>query len=186
MDLNRELREHYNVQISNSAVKLILKESNFHGRLQFARAHKNWTLAQWAQMLFSDESKFNLHSSDEIQYVRCPIIQETGYSIKYSLLNTAVGTSWRGGCFSRYDISPLLMGSLTGSNIVQSLKTHAASCQIENVTLFNRMTIQNTPLSMLRTLKSKRVKKMKWPIQSADLNPIEHLQSAAKLFEHLR
>lgn len=39
-------------------------------RLAFARHH--WTSNEWAKVLWSDESKFNLFSSDGIRYVRRP------------------------------------------------------------------------------------------------------------------
>ena len=33
-------------------------------RLSWAKQHVSWTKAQWDSVIFSDESKFNLHSSD--------------------------------------------------------------------------------------------------------------------------
>lgn len=39
-------------------------------RLQFAKTHQNWTENDWKAVIFTDESKCNLNSSDGIQYVR--------------------------------------------------------------------------------------------------------------------
>lgn len=33
-------------------------------RFQFARDHKDWTLEQWKQVMWSDESRFTLFQSD--------------------------------------------------------------------------------------------------------------------------
>lgn len=39
-------------------------------RLQWAKEHAKWSQAQWDNVIFSDESKYNLHGSDGKQYVR--------------------------------------------------------------------------------------------------------------------
>ena len=44
-------------------------------RLKFARTHLDWSVADWGRVLWSDESKFNLFSSDGIRYVRRPLGQ---------------------------------------------------------------------------------------------------------------
>ena len=38
--------------------------------LSWAKQHVSWTKVQWDSVIFSDESKFNLHGSDGKQYVR--------------------------------------------------------------------------------------------------------------------
>ena len=39
-------------------------------RLDFAKAHKDWTSSQWAQVVFSDESRFLLYRSDGRIFIR--------------------------------------------------------------------------------------------------------------------
>ncbi|XP_047137568.1 uncharacterized protein LOC124814061 [Hydra vulgaris] len=41
-----------------------ISEKNRKARLEFAYAHKNWTVEQWSHILWSDESKFNMHHSE--------------------------------------------------------------------------------------------------------------------------
>jgi murein L,D-transpeptidase YcbB/YkuD len=51
------------------AKKLFTSAQNRSAQLQFAKEHLNWTPRQWKNIVFSDETKFNLYNSDEIQWV---------------------------------------------------------------------------------------------------------------------
>ena len=54
------------------AKKPWISKKNRSARLKFAIAHKDWTVRQWARILWSDESKNNLFGSDGIRFVRRP------------------------------------------------------------------------------------------------------------------
>ena len=54
------------------AKKPWISKKNRAARLKFAREHANWTVNQWARILWSDESKNNLFGSDGIRFVRRP------------------------------------------------------------------------------------------------------------------
>lgn len=75
-------------------------------RLDWARNHVNWTVDDWNNVIFSDESKFNLHGTDGINFVR----RRKGERLKDSCLKSTVKfpTSimvW--GCFSSKGVGPL-------------------------------------------------------------------------------
>ena len=75
-------------------------------RLAFAKAHQNWTVDQWKNILFSDESKFNLFGSDGKKRVWRP--KNTRYNTKYTKKSVKHGTSamvW--GCFSALGTGPI-------------------------------------------------------------------------------
>lgn len=81
MDIFRELREENLADVSRSTISRRLKEvglieragvkkplitaKNRKARLKFARKHEHWTEADWREVLFSDESKFQLFGSDD-------------------------------------------------------------------------------------------------------------------------
>ena len=44
--------------------KPFISQKNRRARLAFAKAHIGWSPAQWKNILFSDESKFNIKGSD--------------------------------------------------------------------------------------------------------------------------
>lgn len=82
------VNEHLEVNVGVHTVRRRLRESELYARrpakkpyissinrkkrLDFAKRHMHWTSEQWAKVLWSDESKFNLFSSDGIRYVRRP------------------------------------------------------------------------------------------------------------------
>jgi len=46
-----------------------LKQQHINGRLQFVRKYKEWTMDDWARVIWSDESKINRICSDGLRYV---------------------------------------------------------------------------------------------------------------------
>ncbi|KAK6025514.1 transposase [Ostertagia ostertagi] len=55
------------------AKKPLISEKNRGARVRWAQEHIGWTRQQWNNVLFSDESKFNLMGSDGIKYIRRPL-----------------------------------------------------------------------------------------------------------------
>lgn len=48
----------------------LLTPAHRRARLEFARSHQNWTDAEWATVMFSDETRINLYGSDNRTKVR--------------------------------------------------------------------------------------------------------------------
>lgn len=192
-----ELKESYNVNIHVSTVKRRLTEQGLHGRrpskkplisaknkkerLAFALRHKSWTCAKWSKILWSDESKFNLMSSDGIKYVRRP--RNKRHDVRYQVPTVKHGGGnvmvW--GCFSRHGVGPLvrvdgIMDRFVYENI---LNTHMVPYAKENMPPGWVFQHDNDPKHksnhIKAFLKRIKVKVFDWPSQSADLNPIEHL-----------
>lgn len=59
-----------------AAKKPLLRPQNVRKRLQFAKEHVNWTKEDWSQVLFTDESKFELFGTNRRVFVRR--FQESG------------------------------------------------------------------------------------------------------------
>ncbi|KAG0919894.1 hypothetical protein G6F32_015888 [Rhizopus arrhizus] len=70
--------------ISCSSTRNVLKSMNFHARIKkkkplltkkhmkirlaWAKKYRNWTVDQWRQVVFSDETKVNIWGSDGCKY----------------------------------------------------------------------------------------------------------------------
>ncbi|XGW29485.1 hypothetical protein V3C99_008926 [Haemonchus contortus] len=79
------------------AKKPLISAKNRKARLDWAHAHKNWTVQQWRKVIWSDESKFLLYGTDGITFVRRSI--GTRYHPSYQL--PTVKNWWRFGDGSR-------------------------------------------------------------------------------------
>ena len=84
IEASKRLREEDGINLSVSSVKRILNRNGLHGRVRrkkpllrrkhrqkrynFALRYRKWKLDQWKQVIWSDESKFNVFGSDGRQY----------------------------------------------------------------------------------------------------------------------
>ena len=61
-------RSHYSV--NDQLKKTFISLENKKARLEFVKAHLNWSVQKWMPVLFSNESKLNLKDSGGIRRVR--------------------------------------------------------------------------------------------------------------------
>lgn len=195
--IKNELKENYDTNIHVSTVKRRLTSNGLHGRrptkkpfisaknkklrVEFAKRHELWTSSEWSTILWSDESKFNLVSSDGIKYVRRPVNKR--YDVRYQIPTVKHGGGnvmvW--GCFSRYGVGPLIRieGNMDRFMYENILKMQMLPYAKENMPPEWYFQHDNDPKHkssyVTEFMKREKVKVLEWPSQSADLNPIEHL-----------
>lgn len=63
------------------ATKPLLKKCHRKARLAYALAHRHWSAADWYKVVWSDETRINMHNPDGGQWVRRP--PGTRYQSKY-------------------------------------------------------------------------------------------------------
>ena len=193
-----ELQTELNITISETTIRRRAHEIGLYGRvarkkpyltkanrgkrLEYARTYRAKPLGFWNNVIWSDESKFNLFGSDgkvmvwrstkeELQ-TRCTvlIVKHGGGNVK----------CWE--CFSSSGVDNLVFidGNMTGElyrdisqkNLLQSAK---------NLSMAKDWWFQhdNDPKHTARIvtnwLDQKSIQRLKWPSFSPDMNPIEHL-----------
>ena len=196
-DINKNLAEYHNLKIHTSTVKRRLAEAGLHGRrpskkplisaknrkarLAFALAHQHWTQEDWSKVLWSDESKFNLFSSDGIKYVRRPVNRRNDVRYQVPTIKHGGGSVMVWGCFSNKGVGPLVRidGIIDQLVYREILKNHMLPFAHEELSRSWIFQQDNDPKHRSKLLqeyfKKAKIKVLEWPSQNPDLNPIEHL-----------
>ncbi|KAK7106404.1 hypothetical protein V1264_017665 [Littorina saxatilis] len=162
------------------AVRPRLTAAHRQARLAFCHNHARWTRQQWADVLFSDESRFNLHHHDG----RARVWRRQGERYNNGLVQERVafgGVSimvW--GAFSFRHRTPLyhIVGNLTGQryrdetvapSVLPALHQIGVQAvfQDDNATPHRARLVNNF-------IQQAGVTRMNWPACSPDFNPIEH------------
>lgn len=164
-------------------VSLINKQK----RIAFAKKYQNKDSNFWKRVIFTDESKFNIKSSDG----RVKIWREKNTSLsRHNLIPTfkhGGGSVMVWGCFSASGVGNLhfVDGIMTARDYInilkQNLKQSAAKLGISSDFIFQQDNDpKHTALDSRLWILYNCPKYLKTPPQSPDLNPIENLWSIFK------
>lgn len=200
-NIRAEINESLPVTISDSTVKRrlhnvglfgrvavkkpLLRKQNKQKRLKWAKEHMSWTTEQWQQVLWSDESPFQIFGSKRAAYCR----RKVGEKFKAECIMPTVkhggGVVQVWGCFSYDGVGSLtkIDGILKKESYHQILQHHAIPSGTKLIGRGFMFQHDNDPKHTSRLcrkyLESKEktgvLKIMEWPAQSPDINPIEKL-----------
>ena len=165
-----------------AAVKLLLSQKQRMDRLQWSKRKRNWSVAKWKTVIWSDESRFTIFRNDGPSRV----CRRDGH--RYDVENPIPSVKHGGGgimvwgCFSGKGLGPLVMveGKMNRLDYIRILdenllplirkKFHNKNYSFQD---------DNAPIHTAKDVKNWMIKKkinvLDWPSQSPDLNPIEHL-----------
>lgn len=159
----------------------LLNKEHRNARLAFARKYGHWTYAQWQHVLFSDETKVNLISSDGRQYVRRPVKAEMNPRFTKKQVKHGGGNIKMWGSFSGRGVGPVrkVQGNLDQHQYKAILEETMLPYAEEHLPIIWTFQHDNDPKHTARSVKSfltsQSVSVLDWPANSPDLNPIEHL-----------
>ncbi len=159
---------------------------NRNRRLQFTQARQNWTIEDWKNVAWSDESRFLLRHSDGRVRIWCKKHECIDPSCLVSMVQAAGGGGggvivW--GIFSWHTLGPLvpiehrLNATAYLSIVVDHVHPFMTTVYPSSDDYFQQ---DNAPCHKAQIIldwfleHENEFTLLKWPPQSPDLNPIEH------------
>lgn len=165
--------------------KPLLRKVNRQKRLQWAKNHQHWTREEWKQVLWTDESKFEVFGNKRRVYVRRSKEEKMLTQCIVPTVKHGGGSVLVWGCFSLAGIGDLckIDGIMRKEDYKKILRFNAIPSGVRlignNFVLMQDNDPKHTSLLCRNYLESKArqniLQVMTWPPQSPDLNPIELL-----------
>lgn len=151
-------------------------------RLQFAREHLNWNLVQWSTVLFTDESRFCLHSPDG----RERVWRRTGERFAECTFNPRVSHGggsvmvWAGISMEACtELVVINRGSLTAQRYIEEVLANYvvpfAPFIGDDFVLMQDNARPHSARCVTEYLEEVGIEKLNWPACTPDGNPIEHV-----------
>lgn len=185
----RRILQKYGLRGCIAVKKPLLSKANKAKRWHFAKRYRHWDSKRWRNVLFSDESSFELFSSKYRIHVRRRSTEKFKDECLQPTVKHGGGTIMVWGCMSWYGLGmPLrvLQGSVNKEVYLDILKTTmlpaARSIGFPN----NKFIFQedNAPVHTAKIvqawIKQQEFPRLSWPPQSPDMSPIETLWNDMK------
>lgn len=161
--------------------KPLLTARHRRTRLQWALERRTWTVEQWRQVCFSDESPIQYVASAQRRYVRRRRGAATQLQHVRPTVHAASGKLQVWGAFTQNGIRSLVRfyGRLNAAAYQDMLREHVLPLNLpQHGLIFQQDNATcHTARTTLRFLQQNDIDVMPWPPQSPDLAPIENLWS---------
>ncbi|GBM14601.1 Transposable element Tcb2 transposase [Araneus ventricosus] len=167
------------------AVCVALNSTNRRVRLAWCREHRDWSIDQWATVLFTDESRFSLNTD----FRRTFIWREPGPC--YLPSNVREIDHYGGGGLmvwagimldGRTPLHVFERGTVTGvryrDEILESYVRLFRGAVGPEFILMDDNARPHRAFLVDEFLESEDIRRMDWPARSSDFNPIEHVWEA--------
>ncbi|MBW0530837.1 hypothetical protein O181_070552 [Austropuccinia psidii MF-1] len=174
--------------------KPYLRPQDFQRRLAFAQAHRHWTINEWAKVIWTDESAFEL--GKRVDQVRVWRTANEKWLLENLAVNHRSGRQsvmiWGGFCAAHRSSIVFLDGRMNSQEMVRQVYRPALRPFVEQMEQApwirgrHRLLLMedNAPIHTAAVSNQWRerngILKMEWPAHSPDLNPIENIWKSMK------
>lgn len=203
VEIRQRLHQTRGVNVSERTVRRRIEERNLRARrpargpelerhhrvarLQFAREHSNWTLEQWANVLWTDECRAALRTPDG----RERVYRRRGE--RFLAITTRQTVSFHGGSVmvwggissnARTELV-IVEGCLNATRYIEEiLQDHvvpyAEFIGAEYFLLMHDNARAHSAQVVEQYVSDVGIRKLQWPARSPDMNPIEHVWDMLK------
>ena len=105
--------------------KPLLRKQNNVKRLQWAKAHKAWTIEQWNKVFWTDKSKFKIFGLNRRIYMWWRVGERAATSISHQPQSVEEVLLWWVGGRAKSGICPQMKGKLNQIGYHSKLQHHA-------------------------------------------------------------
>jgi transposase len=199
VQLAREVKTSMRMDVSAETVRRALKEAGMKPitkkkkprllprhkaqRLHFAEQYRNWTVADWSRVIWSDETKINRWGSDgRVWCWKKPGSQLQDQHVQGTIKHGG-GSLMMWGCMTTKGVgfACRIIGRMTGQSYVNILGNEFLPTldyfrwRKEDIIFQQDNDPKHKSKVAQEWFEDNEVEVLQWPAQSPDLNPIEHL-----------